>query len=95
MVSAKRARRAFWRLLDSWISPVSGVGRLDRAEPCNAAGGFRQLIVVIPLTHLRRDRPGGMGADSPFGDVYRAHIGAVSGFFARRCSDPQTVADLS
>ena len=36
-----------------------------------------------------------MGADSPFGDVYRAHVGAVSGFFARRCSDPQTVADLT
>ncbi len=36
-----------------------------------------------------------MGADSPFGEVYRAHVGAVTGFFARRCRDPQTVADLT
>ncbi|MFZ1994965.1 MAG: sigma-70 family RNA polymerase sigma factor [Solirubrobacteraceae bacterium] len=27
--------------------------------------------------------------------MYRANIGAVSGFFARRCSDPQVVADLT
>jgi hypothetical protein len=35
------------------------------------------------------------GVDSPFGQLYRANVGAVSGFFARRCSDPQTVADLT
>jgi RNA polymerase sigma factor (sigma-70 family) len=28
-------------------------------------------------------------------DVYRANIGPVSAYFARRCSDPQTVADLT
>ena len=33
--------------------------------------------------------------DSAFGEVYRANVGVVSGFFARRCSDPQTVADLT
>jgi RNA polymerase sigma factor (sigma-70 family) len=33
--------------------------------------------------------------DSSFGEVYRANVGAVSGFFARRCSDPQVVADLT
>ncbi|HEX3690900.1 MAG TPA: sigma-70 family RNA polymerase sigma factor [Solirubrobacteraceae bacterium] len=32
---------------------------------------------------------------SSFGQVYRANVAAVSGFFARRCSDPQTVADLT
>ncbi len=37
----------------------------------------------------------GKGTDSPFGEVYRANVGAVSGFFARRCSDPQAVADLT
>lgn len=30
-----------------------------------------------------------------FAEVYRANVGAVSAFFARRCSDPQTVADLT
>ena len=33
--------------------------------------------------------------ESAFGRLYRANVGAVSGFFARRCSDPQTVADLT
>ena len=33
--------------------------------------------------------------DSSFGEVYRANVGAVSGFFARRCSEPQVVADLT
>jgi RNA polymerase sigma-70 factor (ECF subfamily) len=28
-------------------------------------------------------------------DVYRANVGSISGYFARRCSDPQTVADLT
>jgi RNA polymerase sigma factor (sigma-70 family) len=30
-----------------------------------------------------------------FEDVYRANIGPVSAYFARRCSEPQTVADLT
>jgi RNA polymerase sigma factor (sigma-70 family) len=33
--------------------------------------------------------------DSSFGELYRANVGAVSGFFARRCADPQMVADLT
>jgi RNA polymerase sigma-70 factor (ECF subfamily) len=28
-------------------------------------------------------------------EVYRANVGSISGYFARRCSDPQTVADLT
>ena len=28
-------------------------------------------------------------------DVYRANVGPVSAYFARRCSEPQTVADLT
>ena len=50
---------------------------------------------MIPLTRLTRDRPAGIRAESPFGELYRTHVGAVSGFFARRCRDPQTVADLT
>lgn len=32
---------------------------------------------------------------SEFEGVYRANVGVVTAFFARRCSDPQTVADLT
>jgi RNA polymerase sigma factor (sigma-70 family) len=34
-------------------------------------------------------------APASFGSVYRANVGAVSGFFARRTTDPQAVADLT
>ena len=36
-----------------------------------------------------------MRAASDFALVYRANIAVVTAFFARRCSDPQTVADLT
>ena len=32
---------------------------------------------------------------SGFEAVYRAHVDAIAGFFARRSADPQTVADLT
>ena len=32
---------------------------------------------------------------SEFEVVYRANLASVTVFFARRCSDPQTVADLT
>jgi len=32
---------------------------------------------------------------SSFVEVYRTNVSAISGFFARRCSEPQTVADLT
>lgn len=47
------------------------------------------------LSRVANDRGVSAGADSGFGDVYRANVRAVTGFFARRCSDPQTVADLT
>jgi RNA polymerase sigma-70 factor (ECF subfamily) len=47
----------------------------------------------------------GPGAESPaslssrrdgeFGHVYSANVAAITSFFARRCADPQTVADLT
>ena len=41
-----------------------------------------------------RRQPGG-GALAEFERVYRANVGAVSAYFARRCSEPQDVADLT
>jgi RNA polymerase sigma factor (sigma-70 family) len=37
----------------------------------------------------------GSSALTQFERVYRANVGVVTAFFARRCSDPQTVADLT
>jgi RNA polymerase sigma-70 factor (ECF subfamily) len=34
-------------------------------------------------------------AAGSFDGVYRANVAVVTGFFARRCSEPQTVADLT
>jgi RNA polymerase sigma factor (sigma-70 family) len=34
-------------------------------------------------------------APTGFEQVYRAELGAVTAFFARRCGEPQTVADLT
>ncbi len=36
-----------------------------------------------------------VSALAEFEDIYRTNIGALTGFFARRCADPQTVADLA
>jgi RNA polymerase sigma factor (sigma-70 family) len=35
------------------------------------------------------------GAVAEFERVYRANVGTVTGYFARRCLDPHTVADLT
>jgi RNA polymerase sigma-70 factor (ECF subfamily) len=39
-------------------------------------------------------QPGG-GALAEFEAVYRANVGAVTAYFARRCSEPQDAADLT
>jgi RNA polymerase sigma factor (sigma-70 family) len=53
--------------------------------------------VTIPATSPPVDgRRGTTGSGgSPFAAIYRAHVAAVTGFFARRGADPQTVADLT
>jgi RNA polymerase sigma-70 factor (ECF subfamily) len=38
---------------------------------------------------------GRMAARGSFEAVYRANVAALSAYFARRCSEPQTVADLT
>jgi RNA polymerase sigma factor (sigma-70 family) len=35
------------------------------------------------------------GATAEFERIYRANAGAITGYFARRCTDPHTVADLT
>ncbi|MGH2881296.1 MAG: RNA polymerase sigma factor, partial [Solirubrobacteraceae bacterium] len=41
-----------------------------------------------------RARPGG-SALAAFEEVYLSNVSAVTAYFARRCVDPQTVADLT
>ena len=41
-----------------------------------------------------RDRSGG-SALAEFEQIYRSNVGVVTAYFARRCADPQTVADLT
>jgi RNA polymerase sigma factor (sigma-70 family) len=48
---------------------------------------------VEPLQHPPPARRAGAAAE--FEKVYRAHFGLVTGYFARRSADPQTVADLT
>jgi RNA polymerase sigma factor (sigma-70 family) len=43
---------------------------------------------------MGRSRPGA-GAEGVFAEVYRANVSAITGYFARRCADPQAVADLT
>lgn len=49
------------------------------------------------MSASKTDRPVRLSRRSPleFGTVYRDNADAVSGFFARRSSDPQVVADLT
>ncbi|WP_197289737.1 RNA polymerase sigma factor [Saccharothrix sp. NRRL B-16348] len=48
---------------------------------------------VEPLQHPPpRERT---GAAAEFEKVYRAHVGMITAYFARRSADPQTVADLT
>ena len=47
-----------------------------------------------PVTVMARDRP----PDSPleeFEQIYLGNVDVLMGYFARRCRDPQTVADLT
>jgi RNA polymerase sigma-70 factor (ECF subfamily) len=50
----------------------------------------------VTTTKTKRAGPSVSGASRlSFEAVYREHIGRVTGFFARRCRDPQQVADLT
>jgi hypothetical protein len=68
---------------------------------CNDVGGFGQVVSVGGVRHSAGSIPstvGGSiesGARAEFEVFYRANVGDVTVFFARRCSEPQLVADLA
>ena len=55
------------------------------------------LALFGGAVRARRADPGAgrPSALEQFEDVYRANVGPISAYFARRCSEPQTVADLT
>jgi RNA polymerase sigma factor (sigma-70 family) len=61
---------------------------------CNATSGPTHLIDVT-TSDITRTGPAHGSSRLEFEAVYRENIGAVTGFFARRCRDPQQVADLT
>jgi RNA polymerase sigma factor (sigma-70 family) len=52
-------------------------------------------INVAPGAEVRMREDSGDSALSEFERIYRTNVGVITAFFARRCSDPQTVADLT
>ncbi len=46
-------------------------------------------------THNAEPGSGPSSALARLEDVYRANVGPISAYFARRCAEPQTVADLT
>ena len=68
---------------------------------CNDVGGFGQVVSVSGVRHSVGSIPATVGASlqsgaaAEFEVFYRANVGGVSAFFARRCSEPQLVADLT
>jgi RNA polymerase sigma-70 factor (ECF subfamily) len=52
---------------------------------------------MVSASNIKRgaEDPGRRTVNSAFEAVYREHVGAVSRYFARRATDPQTVADLT
>jgi RNA polymerase sigma factor (sigma-70 family) len=49
----------------------------------------------VTAYHVQREVPVNGSSRLEFEAVYRDNIGAVTAFFARRCPDPQQVADLT
>ena len=53
------------------------------------------LTDVTASTTKPANAPASNSPRLDFGSVYRENIGPVTGFFARRCNSPETVADLT
>ena len=55
-----------------------------------------RVNINVPLgTEVAMREGSGGSALLEFERIYRNNVGVVTAFFARRCSDPQTVADLT
>lgn len=52
-------------------------------------------MVAEPLPPPEPASQANHGAAAEFADLYRAHVAAVTAFFARRTTEPQVVADLT
>lgn len=59
---------------------------------CNAIVDVAEHVFVSTTT---RRAPRVIAGPSPFDPVYRSNVGTITAFFARRCAEPQTVADLT
>lgn len=72
--------------------------RLLEGSTCNALRPERQLLIVSLLVgesiERKADNPNA-GLLGDFERLYRAQVGAVTAYFARRSREPQTVADLT
>ncbi len=70
-------------------------------DGCNDVGGFGQVVSVSHVPHsvnsipLTVGGPAESGATAEFEVFYRANVEVVTAYFARRCSEPQLVADLT
>ncbi len=68
---------------------------------CNDVDGFGQVVSVSGIRHSIGSIPSTVGgsvesdAAAEFEVFYRANVRGVTAFFARRCSEPQLVADLT
>jgi RNA polymerase sigma factor (sigma-70 family) len=60
----------------------------------NATMGARKIAAPAGA-EVRMRESSNSSALSEFEGIYRANVGVVTAFFARRCSEPQTVADLT
>ena len=62
----------------------------------NMSATVGALNINVPLgTEVAMREGSGGSALLEFERIYRNNVGVVTAFFARRCSDPQTVADLT
>ena len=71
--------------------------RVARGGRCDSRPRIRELIDMNTATDVGV-KMGGCSSGSAlaeFEQIYRANVGVLTAYFARRSSDPQTVADLT
>ena len=76
---------------------MAGARGLGRCCPHNRRVRFGQLVGMSAQADVEVSGSGGLSGRGPseFEQVYRANVAALTAYFARRCRDPQTVADLT